>query len=106
MSKGAVSAIIIVAACAILAGCYTNPGTVSSPVPTPSGMEENQNPPPEPVVLADQQKETVDASYPGFPRVLASDYLLDSIKVIDPKIGTKGNFTRAQVTVENLAEDR
>jgi uncharacterized protein YcfL len=69
-------------------------------------MRENQNPPPETIVIADQQKEAVDDTYPDLKRVVASEYLLDSIKVIDPKIGTKGNFTRAQVTVENLTQDR
>ncbi len=106
MSNSAVSAIIVVAALALLAGCYTTPTTGSSPGPASPGTIGTQYPGPEPVVIADQQKETVDDSYPGLKRVIASKYLLDSVKVIDPKIGEKGNFARAQVTVENLTQDR
>ncbi len=50
------------------------------------------------------QTEAVDASYPGLKRVIASDYLLGSISVIDPKLGSKGNFSKAQVTVKNLTQ--
>ncbi len=52
------------------------------------------------------QTEAVDASYPGLKRVIASDYLLGSISVIDPKIGSKGNFSKAQVTVKNITQSQ
>ena len=76
------------------------PGTDSA------GSVGTQNPSPEPVVISSYQKEAVDDSYPGVKRVIASDYLLDTIQVIDPKIGKKGNFSRAQVTVKNLTQER
>ena len=52
------------------------------------------------------QAEAIDDSFAGLKRVIASDYLLGSISVINPKIGEKGNFSKAQVTVKNLTQNR
>jgi uncharacterized protein YcfL len=106
MGKYAVTAMSVLVMLAFLAACSTNSGPSSSPQTTPVGTVGTQYPSPEPVVVSDYQKEAVDDSYPGVKRVIASDYLLDSIQVVDPKIGTKGNFSRAQVTVKNLTQDR
>jgi len=48
----------------------------------------------------------VDTSYPGLTRVIASDQLIGYIAVVNPKIGKKGIFTKAQITVQNLTENR
>ena len=91
---------------ALFAGCTTvsppegdreivQPTTIDTSYP---GVENTSSP--------NYQTEAVDASYPGLKRVIASDYLLGSISVIDPKIGSKGNFSKAQVTVKNLTQSQ
>lgn len=70
--------------------------TVSQPDP---GLQTNSN---QSIVLT----RAVDASYPGLKRLIGSDFLIGYISVVNPKIGQKGDFTRAQVTVQNLTENR
>jgi uncharacterized protein YcfL len=68
-------------------------------------------PPPEPVPLPNSnqdiiQTSSVDTSYPGLKRIIGSQYLVGSIFIVDPKLGRTGQFTKAQVTVQNLSENR
>ena len=48
----------------------------------------------------------VDTSFPGLTRIIGSDNLVGDISVVNPKLGNKGNFTKAQVTVQNLTDNR
>lgn len=48
----------------------------------------------------------VDTSYPGLTRITGSDELVGYISIVNPKLGNKGNFTKAQVTVQNLTKNR
>jgi len=48
----------------------------------------------------------VDTSYPPLTRVIASDYLVGYIAVVNPRVGQAGAFTKAQVTVQNLTQNR
>ena len=48
----------------------------------------------------------VDTSYAPLTRVIASDYLIGYITVVNPRIGRTGKFTKAQVTVQNLTQNR
>lgn len=48
----------------------------------------------------------VDTSYPGLTRVIGSNKLIGYIAVVNPKLGKKGSFTKAQTTVQNLTENR
>ncbi len=52
------------------------------------------------------QTKAVDTSYPGIKRLIASDDLIGYIAVVNPILGKKGDFTKAQVTVQNLTENR
>jgi uncharacterized protein YcfL len=52
------------------------------------------------------QTRAVDTSYPGLKRLISSDLLIGYISVVNPRLGQKGDFTRAQVTVQNLTENR
>jgi uncharacterized protein YcfL len=48
----------------------------------------------------------VDTSYPRLTRVISTPLLVDHIMVVNPKLGTQGKFAKAQVTVQNLTENR
>jgi uncharacterized protein YcfL len=52
------------------------------------------------------QTSAVDTSYPGLTRVLASEYLVGYVSLVNPRLGQTGNFTKAQVTVQNLTQNR
>jgi len=52
------------------------------------------------------QTKAVDTSYAGLKRVIASNILIGRISVVNPKLGNAGNFARAQVTVQNLTQNR
>lgn len=52
------------------------------------------------------QSRAVDTSYPGLKRIIASDKLIGYISVVNPKLSTKGSFAKAQVTVQNLTQNR
>ncbi len=76
----------------VLTGC----ATVSQPEP---GLDTYSN---QEII----QTRAVDTSYPGLKRLIASDALIGYISVVNPKLGKKGDFTKAQVTVQNLTENR
>ena len=82
----------LLAATAMTAGC----STVSQPNPA-LNTDSNQE------II---QTQAVDTSYPGLKRIIASDYLVGYISVVNPKLGQKGNFSKAQVTVQNLTLNR
>jgi uncharacterized protein YcfL len=84
--------VALVAAIVVTAGC----STVSQPE---SGLNTNSN---QEII----QTRAVDTSYPGLKRVIASDYLVGYISVVNPKLGQAGNFAKAQVTVQNLTQNR
>ena len=48
----------------------------------------------------------IDTSYGPLTRVIASDKLIGYIAVVNPKVGQTGRFTKAQVTVQNLTQNR
>lgn len=52
------------------------------------------------------QNRAADTSYPGLKRLIASDQLIGYIAIVNPKLGMTGDFTKAQVTVQNLTENR
>jgi uncharacterized protein YcfL len=69
---------------------------VSQPVPgLPPGSNMEVKPTP-----------AIDTSYGPLTRVIASDYLIGYIAVVNPRIGQTGAFTKAQVTVQNLTQNR
>lgn len=82
----------LLVATAMTAGC----STVSQPEP---GLNTNSN---QEII----QTLAVDTSYPGLKRVIASDYLVGYISVVNPKLGQTGNLSKAQVTVQNLTQNR
>ena len=75
-----------------VAGC----STVSQPEP---GLNTNPN---QEII----QTSAVDTSYPALKRIIASEYLVSYISVVNPKLGPVGNFSKAQVTVQNLTQNR
>lgn len=83
---------MILALASLVSGC----ATVSQPDP---GLDTYSN---QEII----QTRAVDTSYPGLKRVIASDQLIGYISVANPKLGPKGAFTKAQVTVQNLTENR
>jgi uncharacterized protein YcfL len=70
--------------------------TVSQPEP---GLNTNSN---QEII----QTRAVDTSFPDVKRIIASDYLIGYISVANPKMGKTGNFPKAQVTVQNLTQNR
>jgi uncharacterized protein YcfL len=82
----------LIALVASVAGC----STVSQPE---SGLNTNPN---QEII----QTSAVDTSYPGLKRIIASEYLVSYISVVNPKLGSVGNFSKAQVTVQNLTQNR
>ena len=48
----------------------------------------------------------VDTSYGPLTRVIASDKLIGYIAVVNPRVGQTGRFTKAQVTLQNLTQNR
>ena len=52
------------------------------------------------------QTRAVDNSYPLLKRVIASDYLIGYIGVVNPRMGQTGAFAKAQVTIQNLTQNR
>lgn len=88
--------ICTVTAVLLLGGCYNQDTNYHPPAATPpvSAAPVMEAAPPLP--------DSVDDSFPGLKRVIASGTLPGSLSLINPKIGTKGNFTRIQVTVKNL----
>lgn len=79
-------------ATAMAVGC----STVSKPEP---GLNTNPN---QEII----QTRAVDTSFPGVKRIIASDYLIGYISVVNPRLGKTGNFSKAQVTVQNLTQNR
>lgn len=80
----------------VFAGIVSGCTTVSQPDP---GLDTYSN---QEII----QTRAVDTSYPGLKRMIASDQLIGYISVVNPKLGQKGQFTKAQVTVQNLTENR
>lgn len=76
----------------VTAGCTT----VSQPEP---GLNTNSN---QEII----QTRAVDTSYPPLKRVIASDYLIGYISVVNPRLGQVGSFAKAQITVQNLTQNR
>lgn len=91
VSKTVLSLLVIAG---MATGCAQQ--TVSQPDP---GLNTNSN---QEII----QTSSVDTSYPGLKRLIASQYLVGYVAVVNPKIGHKGLFTNAQVTVQNLTENR
>ena len=83
---------MIIAVASLVSGC----ATVSQPDP---GLDTYSN---QEII----QTRAVDTSYPGLKRMIASDQLIGYISVANPKLGPKGAFTKAQVKVQNLTENR
>lgn len=84
---------------AILSGIFLSTGcspTVSQPEP---GLYTNSN---QEII----QTRAVDTSYPGLKRIIASDFLVGYISVVNPKLGMNGIFAKAQVTVQNLTQNK
>jgi uncharacterized protein YcfL len=52
------------------------------------------------------QTKAVDTSNPFLKRVIASDHLIGYISIVNPKLGQLGRFSKAQVTVQNLTQNR
>ena len=48
----------------------------------------------------------LDTSYPPLTRIIASDDLIGYIAVVNARIGQTGVFTKGQVTVQNLTQNR
>ncbi len=84
--------VALFAATVMISGCTT----VSQPEP---GLNTNSN---QEII----QTRAVDTSYPGLKRVIASEYLIGYINVVNPILGRSGNFSKAQVTVQNLTQNR
>ncbi|WP_028585371.1 DUF1425 domain-containing protein [Desulfogranum mediterraneum] len=84
--------IVLCTATLLSAGCTT----VSQPEQVP-GAHSNQE------II---QTSAVDSSYPGLKRIIASQYLVGYISVVNPKLGSQGSFSKAQVTVQNLTQNR
>ncbi len=84
--------VVLFATTAMTSGC----STVSQPDP---GMNTNAT---QEVVLPT----AVDTSYPGLKRIIASEYLIGDISIVNPKISQVGSFSKAQVTVQNLTQNR
>ncbi len=80
---------------AVTAGCATTP-IPSQPDP---GLNTNSN---QEII----QSRAVDTSFPPLKRVIASDYLIGYIGIVNPRIGKTGNFSKAQVTIQNLTQNR
>ncbi len=85
-------AITAIAALFFMNGC----ATVSQPE---VGLNTNSN---QEVI----QTRAVDTTYPGLKRVIASDYLIGYIGVVNPKLANNGAFPKAQVSVQNLTQNR
>ena len=90
--------ISLIAACSLFtltAGCAPTT-VVSQPDP---GLNTNSN---QEII----QSRAVDTSFPPLKRVIASDHLIGYIGVVNPRMGKTGNFSKAQVTVQNLTQNR
>jgi uncharacterized protein YcfL len=90
--------ICVIAACSLLAisaGCAPTT-VVSQPDP---GLNTNSN---QEII----QSRAVDTSFPPLKRVIASDHLIGYIAVVNPRMGKTGNFSKAQVTLQNLTQNR
>lgn len=92
MRRGTALAVGIIASFFMFNGC----ATVSQPEP---GLNTNSN---QEVI----QTRAVDTTYPGLKRVIASDYLIGYISVVNPKLANSGAFAKAQVSVQNLTQNR
>lgn len=64
-----------------------------------SGLEQGSN-------MPIKHTRALDTSYGPLTRVIASDKLIGYIAVVNPRIGQTGAFTKAQVTVQNLTQNR
>lgn len=56
--------------------------------------------------MAIKPTRAIDTSYGPLTRIIASDQLIGYIAVVNPRIGQTGAFTKAQVTVQNLTQNR
>lgn len=92
MKHAPLTLLSIVTLAALLSGC----STVSQPEP---GLNTDPN---QQII----QTSAVDTSYPGLTRVLASEYLVGYVSMVNPRLGQNGSFTKAQVTVQNLTQNR
>lgn len=92
MKHAPLTLLSIVTLAALISGC----STVSQPEP---GLNTDPN---QQII----QTSAVDTSYPGLTRVLASEYLVGYVSMVNPRLGQNGNFTKAQVTVQNLTQNR
>lgn len=98
--------VVVALSFALMLGHFTGcakeplPDSYEEVMPAESiGMQSAPPPPSKPV-------EAVDDSFPKVKRVIASEYLINSISLLDPKIGKKGDFSRVQVSVKNLTQNR
>ena len=85
--------VLCLAAVGLVAGCAKR---VSQPE---SGLEPGSN-------MPIKHTRAVDTSYAPLTRVIASDKLIGYIAVVNPRVGQTGAFTKAQVTVQNLTQNR
>jgi uncharacterized protein YcfL len=85
---------ILCIAAVILSSCTET--IVSQPEP---GLPPSSNIPIKPT-------RAVDTSYGPLTRIIASDQLIGYIALVNPRIGQTGAFTKAQVTVQNLTQNR
>jgi len=92
MGKCNVLIIICLLALVLNAGCTKR---VSQPEPVEPGSN-----------MPIKHTAAVDTSYAPLTRVIASDYLVGYIAVVNPRVGQTGAFTKAQVTVQNLTQNR
>ncbi len=74
----------------------TNCTTVSQPEP---GLNTYSN---QDII----QTRAVDTSYPPLKRIIASDYLIGYVSVVNPRIAKAGAFAKAQITIQNLTQNR
>lgn len=84
---------------AIITGLFLSTGcapTVSQPEP---GLNTYSN---QEII----QTRAVDTSYPGLKRIIASDFLVGYISVVNPRLAPNGAFTKGQVTVQNLTQNK
>ncbi len=84
------------AVCAVVLVLMSACGKVSQPE---KGVEPGSN-------MRIKHTSAVDTTYAPLTRIIASDKLIGYISVVNPKVGQTGAFTKAQVTVQNLTQNR
>lgn len=86
LKQAGLMAICVVSLLPLLAGCNT-------------AAQSNPN-------VRHHQQDTVDATNPRARLVLGSKNLVGQIALVDARIGSAGALTKAEVSVQNLSNDR